>query len=63
MKTFTFSVTGDTKLTVDQIWPDGDAPTDPTADDVLDQLVACGTATGVIEDWNLDCEFVVVCVR
>lgn len=41
-------------LTVDEIWPDGDAPENPTADDVRARIDADGDILSVIDSWNLD---------
>jgi len=35
------------------LWPDGDAPEDPTVEDVAARLEAYGGARRVIMDWNL----------
>lgn len=34
-KTFTIEISVCESFTIDEIWPDGDAPPDPTADDVM----------------------------
>ena len=41
------------ELTVKQIWPDGDAPKDPTVDDVLAEMQKYGTFLDVLGDWRL----------
>lgn len=53
MKRFDFSISCDVSLTVDEIWPDGDAPEDPTVDDVLEVIDKCGGGLRVIRDWDL----------
>lgn len=52
--TFHFSISAEISLDVDQIWPDGDAPENPTVDDVLAVIKACGGKRRVIQDWDLD---------
>lgn len=49
----TIFIEGAHSLTVDDVWPDGDAPETPTADDVLNLLERDGLSRG-IDDWNLD---------
>jgi hypothetical protein len=53
MKTFNFSITCEVALDVDQIWPDGDAPQDPTVKDVLKVIDRCGGKAKIIDDWSL----------
>lgn len=38
-------------LSVEEIWPDGDAPENPTAQDVVDRMK--GGSIKVLRDWNL----------
>lgn len=51
---FLVTFEGSVPLTVEQVWPDGDAPENPTADDVVDVMRTYGRPTRVIEDWCLD---------
>ena len=56
---FVFELRIEDSLTIDEIWPDGDAPENPTAVDVLRQLQATGSNTNVLDAlsaWNLDVE-------
>ncbi len=53
-KVFHFSLSADVDLEIDQIWPDGDAPENPTVDDVLKVIAACGGAHEILRDWDLD---------
>ena len=55
MSTATFSIRYEIDITlrVDQIWPDGDAPENPTIADVHDIIEQCGGIERVICDWNL----------
>ena len=60
MKTFNFHIEADHNLTVDQIWPDGDAPPNPTIQDVL-ALVADlyphpWDGATLMRDWELDAD-------
>jgi hypothetical protein len=59
-KAFDVSITGDYRLSVSQIWPDGDAPENPTARDVVMAIrVNCRSAEWLIRDWNLDVDVTV----
>lgn len=53
-RVFTISVEADYDLSVSEIWPDGDAPDDPTAEDVAAVMESCGTKRRVLHDWNID---------
>lgn len=53
MKRFQIIFTVEATLDEDQIWPDGDAPENPTADDVREVIEAEGGILQVIDDWNL----------
>lgn len=57
MKKFILTVSGEVKLDVDDIWPDGDAPANPTAEDVLSVLWCSGRLSDVLADWNLEDDF------
>ena len=50
---FHFSISVETSLGIEDIWPDGDAPENPTVDDVLKVIAKCGGKRRVLEDWNL----------
>lgn len=55
MKKFRFTIISESVLTIDQIWPDGDAPENPTADDAARQFWSCGRDLfGIAQDWNFD---------
>lgn len=54
MKKFSFKISGYYVLTEDEVWPDGDGPENPTAEDVLDLIDKLGGAEEVIWDWNLE---------
>ena len=51
--TFTIRLTIEDTLTVEQIWPDGDAPDNPTCDNVYDLLDRSGSPLSVANEWNL----------
>lgn len=52
---FTFDWGGTDILTVEQVWPDGDAPENPTTDDVIKALRSRGDFMDMIaRDWNLE---------
>lgn len=40
-------------LSVDDLWPDGDAPENPTEDDVHALISKSGGARQIVIDWNL----------
>lgn len=52
MGTFTISFP-DTHLSVADVWPDGDAPENPTPEDVAAVMRAHGGFHGVISGWNV----------
>lgn len=56
MSRFRITITSDNVLTLDELWPDGDAPENPTADDVRARIRQHGGAREVLRDWNLDDE-------
>jgi hypothetical protein len=43
----------DAHVTAEEIWPDGDGPEDPTAEDVAAVMRAEGSKYRVLFDWNL----------
>lgn len=43
-----------TTLTTEQIWPDGDAPIDATAEDVVTRIENLGGMKKIIDEWELD---------
>jgi hypothetical protein len=47
-------------LSVGDIWPDNDAPDNPTAQDVIGQMRKCGSVVRVIREWNLIDSFEVI---
>ena len=51
---FSFSVSADYHFTIEQIWPDGDAPENPTAQDVAKVVEDCGGVLAVFADWDLE---------
>jgi hypothetical protein len=54
-KRFIFEVQTQHVLATDEIWPDGDGPEDPTAEDaanVFFELYRHNISTG-LEDWNI----------
>jgi len=53
MKRFQITFTVEATLDADQIWPDGDAPENPTADNVRELIENEGGILRVIDDWNL----------
>jgi hypothetical protein len=53
--TFHFTYSCEVSLGVDEIWPDGDAPENPTLADVAKVVDLCGGAMRVLRDWDIDC--------
>ncbi len=51
---FQITITADHDLAIDEIWPDGDAPENPTVDDVKRRIQECGGARGLWRDWGFD---------
>lgn len=41
------------ELTVRDIWPDGDAPENPTVAHVVERMIEYGPAWQTIREWNL----------
>jgi hypothetical protein len=54
MSTFRISISIDEYFTKEELWPDGDAPENPTAKDIVELIRKCGGVKRIIEDWNLD---------
>ena len=54
VKKFTFHYSGTVSLDVDSIWPDGDGPKNPTAEDVAKVVEECGGCATIIRDWSLE---------
>lgn len=48
-----FSVTIESEISSEEVWPDGDAPENPTAEDVAKVMRGCGNETTVVNDWFL----------
>lgn len=48
-----FTLRYETQLAIGQLWPDGDAPTDPTAEDVAVLVDRHGGPWAVAWSWNL----------
>ena len=52
-QTFNFRIEADVDLTLDEIWPDGDAPDNPTVDDVIAIVERTPNLSRMLNDWNL----------
>jgi hypothetical protein len=50
---FRIVIESDESLTVNEIWPDGDAPANPTVADVAARIKADGGPYDVLRSWNL----------
>jgi hypothetical protein len=53
-RTFTVRISVDHTLPVSALWPDGDAPENPTAADVEELIENDGGYERIISEWNLD---------
>jgi hypothetical protein len=51
-RTFWFEVGDEATLTVDEIWPDGDAPENPTVDDVIAHIKQSSSRHSFATDWG-----------
>lgn len=51
---FHVSVTGDFFLSIADVWPDGDAPDEPTAEDVARRMRDYGNLRHTLREWNLE---------
>lgn len=60
-KTFHIIFDGHVTFSVDDVWPDGDAPDNPTADDVAEVMRSTGEKWLVMREWGLN-QFVNVSV-
>ncbi len=55
MTAFTIGFTVESTLTVAELWPDGDAPANPTVSDVKEAIESYSADPfRVARDWNLD---------
>lgn len=52
-QTFSFRIEADVDLTLDELWPDGDAPDNPTVDDVIAIVERTPSLHRMLNDWNL----------
>lgn len=49
---FTIEVGDEAFLTIEEIWPDGDAPENPTVDDVIARIKRSGSRHHFATDWG-----------
>ena len=56
-KKFTINIECSVDMDLDELWPDGDAPENPTAKDVEDLIEKCGGPVDIIDEWNLRDDF------
>jgi hypothetical protein len=55
VKKFDVSFYGDFVLSTDEIWPDGDAPQNPTPKDVIEAMKQSARfKAALLDDWNLE---------
>ena len=50
---FTIHLETEVSLTLDQLWPDGDVPENPTVEDVYGLIKQCGGGEQVLSEWAL----------
>lgn len=50
---FQVSITNDFDLSVEEVWPDGDAPENPTAEDVMEQMKREGSVHRLLGNWDM----------
>lgn len=53
-RNFVIHIEADFNLLTEHIWPDGNAPANPTADDVANLMRSLGAKARVLHDWCLD---------
>ena len=53
-KKFTVCYTLEVTLSIEDLWPDGDAPDNPTEEDVEALIESDGGFPQIIDDWSLD---------
>ncbi len=54
MKKFLLTYSGSATLSIEELWPDGDAPENPTEEDVLELIEDCGGPEAILRDWSMD---------
>jgi len=47
---------GEAMLSVDEVWPDGDAPGNPTSEDVIAVMQKSRSVARLCNEWNLRIE-------
>lgn len=50
--TFSITLESDNLLEAGDIWPDGDAPENPTTEDVIKAIKEVGSVRDLIRDWG-----------
>jgi hypothetical protein len=56
VKQFDIDILVTYRISADEVWPDGDAPPNPTAQDVIEVINNNGGPVQIITDWNLDAD-------
>lgn len=51
---FSVQVYSSDELSVSEIWPDGNAPENPTAEDVMAEIRKSGSISCFISGWNVE---------
>jgi hypothetical protein len=53
-KSFTICIEAEVQMSIEDIWPDDDAPENPTAKDVIQAMQDdCISIGRLVEDWNI----------
>lgn len=53
-KVFNITFGGSVRLSVDEIWPDGDGPEDPTPEDVVARMEEEINKHSLVDEWGLE---------
>lgn len=63
-KPISIDISGSANLDISEVWPDGDAPTNPTVEDVIKVIKSDSSSIGeLLSWWSIEDYFdVVVCV-
>jgi hypothetical protein len=58
-RTFSVTLESDNLLDVDDVWPDGDAPENPTSEDVIKAIKEVGSVRSLVLDWGFTIDVLV----
>lgn len=60
---FNITIEASADLEIEDLWPDGDAPENPTVEDVEKLIESDGGPKRILRDWNLDSDLAVDVTR